>query len=124
MRKLISAFAGSLVLLVGIGVAQAQTPQYWAAYAYDATNGRWGLAWGRTDRQATINDALSRCQTPGCQVGHIMLARCVAVAQGTQRPPGFGIANDSQTASLNALNFCRRGAAGSTCEVAAVRCGT
>ena len=120
--------AALLLALVG-GVAAAQTkptappPQYWVTYAYDASTGAWGLGWGRTDRQTTINEALSRCAKPGCKVGNVTLARCVAVATGTQKPPGFGYANDAATAKANALRFCQQGAAGSTCEDTAVRCG-
>lgn len=123
MRKTVSTIAGAFVMLVGLAAPQAQAPQYWATYAYDSTTGRWGLGWGRTDRQTTINEALSRCQSPGCKAGNVVLARCITVATGTSPGPGFGTANDPDTAKKHALSFCRRGASGSTCEVDAVRCG-
>ncbi len=110
-------------MLAGATAAHGQAPQYWVTYAYDASTGVWGLGWGRTDRQLTINEALSRCARPGCKAGNVSLARCIAVATGTQRAPGFGTGNDAETAKTHALAFCRRGPAGSTCEVAAVRCG-
>ncbi|MBX9947243.1 MAG: DUF4189 domain-containing protein [Reyranella sp.] len=131
LRLVSLAVLFALTLLAG-GLAQAQElaqtkgtepQQYWVTYAYDASTGAWGLGWGRTDRQTTINEALSRCARPGCKVGTVTLARCVAVATGTQKGPGFGYANDSKTAQANALRFCQQGPAGSTCEGTAVRCG-
>ncbi|MCC8430935.1 DUF4189 domain-containing protein [Reyranella aquatilis] len=103
--------------------AQNQAPQYWVTYAYDSSTGAWGLGWGRTDRQTTINEALSRCAKPGCKVGNVTLARCIAIAEGTQRGPGFGYGNDANSAKANALRFCQQGPAGSTCELTAWRCG-
>lgn len=114
-----------LALLAGIAAAQtkpAAPQQYWVTYAYDAATGAWGLGWGKTDRQATINDALSRCAKPACKAGDVTLARCIASAQGTQKGVWFGAANDAETAKSQALRFCRSSAAGSTCEVLAVRC--
>lgn len=108
--------------LAGAALAQSG-PQYWVTYAYDSSTKAWGLGWGKTDRQATINDALARCAKPGCKSGDVYLMRCIASAQGTQGGVAFGAANDSNTAQANALRFCRSGAAGSTCEVLAVRCG-
>ena len=121
--SILAALFLSLVGGIGAAHAQAQSPQYWVTYAYDASTGAWGLGWGRTDRQTTINEALSRCAKPGCKVGNVTLARCVAVATGTQKPPGFGYANEAHTAKAHALRFCKQGAAGSTCEDTAVRCG-
>jgi hypothetical protein len=114
-----------LVLVAAAAAAQtkpAAEPQYWVTYAYDAATGAWGLGWGKTDRQATINDALSRCAKPDCKAGNVSLYRCVAVATGTQKGPGFGYGNDAKTAQANALRFCQQGPAGSTCEGKAVRC--
>jgi len=112
-----------IALLAGTTAAQGQASRFWATYAYDASNGAWGLSWGRTDRQLAIDEALSRCARPGCKAGNVSLARCIAVATGTQRGPGFGTGNDAETAKSHALKYCRSGPAGSTCEVAAVRCG-
>ena len=112
-----------LVAAVGATVALAQgAPQYWVTYAYDGATGAWGLGWGRTDRQATINDALSRCAKPGCKAGNVTVARCIAASQGTQPGVWFGAGNEASTAKEAALGFCRKGGAGSTCEVLAVRC--
>jgi len=105
------------------GAALAQSgPQYWVTYAYDPATKSWGLGWGKTDRQATINDALARCAKPGCKSGDVYLMRCIASAQGTQAGVAFGTGNDSNTAQGNALRICRSGPAGSTCEVLAARC--
>ncbi len=123
MLRLTALAALSLALFAGIAHAQNQGPQYWVTYAYDSSTGAWGLGWGRTDRQTTINEALSRCARPGCKASNVVLARCVAVATGTQKPPGFGYANDAATAKAQALRQCKQGAAGSTCEDTAVRCG-
>jgi hypothetical protein len=124
-RLLRFAFA---ILAMFAGSAAAQTKptapqQYWVTYAYDAASGAWGLGWGKTDRQATINDALSRCAKPACKAGNVTLARCIAAAQGTQKGMGFGSGNDADTAKTYALRFCQNTGAGSTCEVLAVRCG-
>ena len=124
----LSVIAALIVALVS-GMAAAQTKptapqaQVWVTYAYDAASGAWGLAWGKTDRQATINDALSRCAKPGCKAGNVTLARCIAAAQGTQKGMGFGSGNDADTAKNFALRYCQNTGAGSTCEVLAVRCG-
>jgi hypothetical protein len=114
-----------LAMLAGIAVAQTKPTapqQYWVTYAYDAATGAWGLGWGKTDRQATINDALSRCAKASCKAGNVTLARCIASAQGTQKGVSFGAANDAETAKGHALRFCQNSGAGSTCEVLAVRC--
>ena len=114
-----------LALLAGIAAAQTKPTapqQCWVTYAYDAATGARGLGWGKTDRQATINDALSRCAKPGCRMGDVTLARYIASAQGTQKGVWFGAANDAETAKGHALRFCRKSAAGSTCEVLAMRC--
>ena len=118
----------TLFLVLFAGGALAQKPavpesQLWVTYAYDVSSGSWGLAWGKTDRQATINDALSRCAKASCKAGNVILARCIASAQGTQRGVSFGSGNDAETAKAHALRFCRDSGAGSTCEVLAVRCG-
>jgi hypothetical protein len=118
----------AVILTMFAGIAGAQTKptapqaQVWVTYAYDAASGAWGLAWGKTDRQATINDALSRCAKPGCKAGNVTLARCIAAAQGTQKGVTFGSGNDADTAKTYALRFCQNTGAGSTCEVLAVRC--
>ena len=119
----LAALFGALIVGLGSAHAQNQAPQYWVTYAYDPSTGAWGLGWGRTDRQVTINEALSRCAKPGCKAGNVTLARCIAIAQGTQKGPGFGSGNDANTARANALRFCQQGPAGSTCEVTASRCG-
>ncbi len=121
MNRLFCTIALGAALLAGATVAYGQV-QTWVTYAHDSQTGRWGLSWGRTDRQAAINEALSRCASAGCKVGNVQLYRCVAVATGTSPGPGFGYANDAETAKGHALTFCRRGASGSTCEVDAVRC--
>lgn len=121
MNRLLSTIALGAALIAGASVAHGQS-QTWATYAYDSQTGRWGLSWGRTDRQTAINEALSRCAAAGCRAGNVVLARCIAVATGTSPGAGFGTANDAETAKGHALNFCRRGASGSTCEVDAVRC--
>ncbi len=120
-----SIFCGviGLALMAVIPAAQAQTPQYWATYAYDTSTKKYGVSFGRTDRQAAINEALSRCGQAACKTGSVVLARCIAVASGTQWPPGFGFGHDQRSATTNSLNSCRRGAAGSTCESDWVRCG-
>jgi hypothetical protein len=108
-------------LLSGVTAAHGQV-QTWVTYAYDSKTNRWGLSWGRTDRQAAINEALSRCATAGCKAGAVQLYRCVAVATGTSPGPGFAYANDAESAKRAAIGFCSRGPSGSTCEVDAVRC--
>ncbi len=70
-----------------------------------------------------INDALSRCAKAACKAGNVILARCIAAAQGTQKGVSFGSGNDAETAKTYALRFCQNSGAGSTCEVLAVRCG-
>ncbi|MDP1837458.1 MAG: DUF4189 domain-containing protein [Reyranella sp.] len=125
MIRLLSLPALFLALFAAAAAAQTKppaAPQYWVTYAYDAATGAWGLGWGKTDRQATINDALSRCAKPGCKAGDVTLGRCIASAQGTQKGVWFGTGNDAETAKGNALRFCRAGPAGSTCEALAVRC--
>ena len=122
MHRILQIAIVSVTLSVGTTMAQG-APQYWVTYANDAKTGAWGLGWGRTDRQATINDALARCAKPGCKSGDVFLARCIAAAQGTQGGASFGAGNDAKTAEGHAMRFCRNGAAGSTCELLAVRCG-
>ncbi|MBL0898094.1 MAG: DUF4189 domain-containing protein [Reyranella sp.] len=126
MRPLYLA-ASAVILVAGTAAAQTSStsPQSrtWVAYAYDTASGAWGLGWGKADRQATIDDALSRCSRAECKAGTAVLARCIAAAQGTQKGVGFGSGNDAETAKGHALRFCQRGGAGSTCEVLAVRCG-
>jgi len=121
LNRLFHIVAFGAALLAGATAAHGQS-QTWATYAHDSATGRWGLSWGRTDRQTAINEALSRCASAGCRAGNVVLARCIAVATGTQRGPGFGTGNNAETAKAYALQFCARGPAGSTCEVDAVRC--
>ncbi|QQS13105.1 MAG: DUF4189 domain-containing protein [Rhodospirillales bacterium] len=123
MNRLPRAAALASALLFGAPAAHGQASPYWVTYAYDAGSGAWGLGWGRTDRDLTMSEALSRCGRPGCKLGNVTLARCIAVATGTSRGAGFGAANDAESAKAHALRFCRSGASGSTCEVSAVRCG-
>ncbi|MDI1284598.1 MAG: DUF4189 domain-containing protein [Reyranella sp.] len=117
----------TFILALFAGTAAAQTnpttpqAQVWVTYAYDAGSGAWGLAWGKTDRQATINDALSRCAKPGCKAGNVTLARCIASTQGTQKGVWFGSGNDADAAKSFTLRYCQNSGAGSTCEVLAVR---
>jgi hypothetical protein len=122
MLRILQTAIVSMALLAGTAMAQS-APQYWVTYAHDTKTGAWGLGWGKTDRQATINDALSRCAKPGCKSGDVTLARCIAAAQGNQGGPWFAAGNDANTAQGHAMRFCRNGGAGSTCEVQAVRCG-
>lgn len=123
MRLLrLTALSLALFAVAAPTAPMAQT-QLWVAYAHDAKSGSWGLGWGKTDRQATINDALSRCAKADCKAGSAVLARCIAAAQGTQKGVGFGSGNDAEQAKGHALRFCQSSGAGSTCEVLAVRCG-
>jgi hypothetical protein len=112
------ALAGCLL----VGQADAQVNAQWAAYAWDKAGGAWGLGWGQPDRNAAINQAMSNCGRPACELQAARMVKCIGVATSlTSKAVGFGSGTEVE-AHNNALHFCSK-SSGAVCTVQQVRCG-
>lgn len=111
----------ALITLSVTSATQAQTQQYWVAYAIDQKSGAWGLGWGQSSSSAAMNQALSNCNHRGC-TGQAKLGRCVAIAKGNTGGFGAGTGNTAEIVQEYAVGYCRQYAPGSSCRVLTWRC--
>ena len=123
MSKTILLVVIALASLLPVLPANAQSKAHWTAYAYDQTTGAWGLGWGLTDRQGTMDMALSKCSKPDCKVGYIGDARCIAASLNeASRKMGFGTGQSIADAEASAQKWCLGNTPRAPCHSVGARC--
>ena len=92
----------------------------WGAIVYDKDAGRWGMAWGKSSRQAAVTNARSQCKPARCDLELSFFGtECGAFALS---PANWAIVSrdDVQKAQQSALDQCDK--SGKSCHIIGASC--
>ena len=118
------ALALALALVLFSTGSSARWQTNWAAFATHA-NGAYGVAWGAQTSDEAISAAIAQCGFENCQLGRVIEARCIAVANShLSSARAFGMGDAEATAMRSAYEGCEKSASNGTCYIEIVRCAS